>query len=166
MELIRTLRLKVRPEAYPWLNKAAYEVNQVWNWANANVYRSTDRCRRVHPKRLTGFDLCKLGAGASPYFEGIGSDTIQRICNHIPAALEGSKKRKLTWRASGGRRRALGWIPFKGASLTRRKENLRFASKTIRVFNREYLGDHRFRFRPWPDVSASGAHHGARRYQF
>jgi hypothetical protein len=32
---IRTLRLKVKPEAYPWLKLAATEVNQVWNFANA-----------------------------------------------------------------------------------------------------------------------------------
>jgi hypothetical protein len=32
---IRTLRLKVRAESYPWLNAAAVEVNQVWNWGNA-----------------------------------------------------------------------------------------------------------------------------------
>jgi hypothetical protein len=31
----RTLRLKVRAEAYSWLNAAAIEVNAVWNWANA-----------------------------------------------------------------------------------------------------------------------------------
>ena len=27
----RTLKLKVRSEAYRWLNAAAFEVNQVWN---------------------------------------------------------------------------------------------------------------------------------------
>jgi hypothetical protein len=27
---IRTLRLKVKAEAYPWLNAAATEVNQIW----------------------------------------------------------------------------------------------------------------------------------------
>jgi hypothetical protein len=32
---IRTLRLKVKAERYPWLNAAAIEVNQVWNWGNA-----------------------------------------------------------------------------------------------------------------------------------
>jgi hypothetical protein len=31
---IRTLRLKVKTESYPWLNAAAVEINQVWNWAN------------------------------------------------------------------------------------------------------------------------------------
>jgi hypothetical protein len=29
--LIRTLRHKVHPSLYPWLNRAAIEVNQVWN---------------------------------------------------------------------------------------------------------------------------------------
>jgi transposase len=32
---MRTLRLKVKTEAYRWLNAAAAEVNQVWNYANA-----------------------------------------------------------------------------------------------------------------------------------
>jgi hypothetical protein len=30
----RTLRLKVRPDSYPWLEAAAIEVTQVWNWCN------------------------------------------------------------------------------------------------------------------------------------
>ena len=33
---IRTLRLKVRSEAYQWLNGAALEVNRVWNYSNMN----------------------------------------------------------------------------------------------------------------------------------
>lgn len=28
----RTLRLKVKKNSYAWLNAAAIEVNQVWNW--------------------------------------------------------------------------------------------------------------------------------------
>jgi hypothetical protein len=32
---VRTLRLKVKREGYAWLNAAAIEVNQVWNFANA-----------------------------------------------------------------------------------------------------------------------------------
>jgi IS605 OrfB family transposase len=37
---VRTLRLKVKSEAYPWLNAAAIEVNQVWNWANSTSYKA------------------------------------------------------------------------------------------------------------------------------
>jgi hypothetical protein len=29
---VRTLRLKVKAEGYAWLNAAAIEVNQVWNY--------------------------------------------------------------------------------------------------------------------------------------
>jgi hypothetical protein len=31
---IGTLRLKVKAEGYAWLNKAAIEVNDVWNFAS------------------------------------------------------------------------------------------------------------------------------------
>jgi hypothetical protein len=31
---VRTVRLKVKPESYAWLNAAASEVNQVWNYCN------------------------------------------------------------------------------------------------------------------------------------
>jgi hypothetical protein len=37
---IRTLRLKVKAEGYAWLNKAAVEVNDVWNYANATSYKA------------------------------------------------------------------------------------------------------------------------------
>jgi hypothetical protein len=37
---IRTLRLKVKAEGYTWLNAAAIEVNQVWNYANATRYKA------------------------------------------------------------------------------------------------------------------------------
>jgi hypothetical protein len=32
---IRTLKFKVRSQSYPWLNAAAVETNQVWNFFNA-----------------------------------------------------------------------------------------------------------------------------------
>jgi hypothetical protein len=37
---VRTLRLKVKREGYAWLNAAAIEVNQVWNFANAASYKA------------------------------------------------------------------------------------------------------------------------------
>jgi hypothetical protein len=39
-QCIRTLRLKVKAEAYHWLNAAAVEVNQVWNWGNETSYKA------------------------------------------------------------------------------------------------------------------------------
>lgn len=143
--ITRTLRLKIKPEAYLWLSAAAIEVNQVWNWANATSMDAADRNRRANAKFLSGFDLCNLSAGATEYFERIGADTIQRICCEYALKRRAAKRARLSWRASRGVRRALGWVPFKAASLKRKGDSLRFAGKSFRVFDREYLGDAKWR---------------------
>ena len=140
----RTLRLKVKSEAYPWLNAAAVEVNQVFNFANQSSYdvrRRTD----LKSKWLSGFDLCNLTSGATEYFERIGADTIQQVCTHYAQKRTAAKRLKLRWRVSRGARRSLGWVPFKAASLKRRGNALRFAGKTFRVFEREVLTDVKWR---------------------
>lgn len=134
-----TLRLKVRPEAYPWLNAAAIEVNQVWNWANATSIDAADRNRRANPKWLSGFDLNNLSAGATECFERINADVIQRINGEYATKRRAAKKLKLRWRVSRGARRSLGWVPFKAASIKRKGKHLRFAGKTFRVFEAERL---------------------------
>ena len=136
--LLRTLKLKVCSESYPWLSAAATEVNQVFNYCNQTaleVLTRTDRKR----KWLSGFDLCNLTAGATEYFERIGADTIQCICTEYAQKRAAARRPKLRWRVSRGPRRSLGWIPFKATSLRRRGRHLRFCGKTIRVFERERL---------------------------
>jgi len=108
---IRTLRLKVKTEAYAWLNAAAVEVNQVWNWANETSYKAA-RPFVGRARWLSGFDLDKLAAGATDYFEHIGSDTIQRVNAEFANRRRQFKKAKLRWRVSRGAKRSLGWIPF------------------------------------------------------
>jgi hypothetical protein len=61
---IRTQRLKVKSEAYPWLNAAATDVNQVWNYANETSFRAA-RPFAGPRRRLSAYDLDKLTAGAS-----------------------------------------------------------------------------------------------------
>jgi hypothetical protein len=63
---IRTLRLKVRPESYGWLNAAAVEANQVFNFCNEAAYAAATRTD-LKRKWLSGFDLCHLTAGATEY---------------------------------------------------------------------------------------------------
>ncbi|MGH8284808.1 MAG: RNA-guided endonuclease InsQ/TnpB family protein, partial [Steroidobacteraceae bacterium] len=128
-----TLRLKVRPEAYSWLNAAAIEVNTVWNWANETSAKAA-RPFAGRPKWLSGFDLCNLSAGASECFARIGADTIQRVNGEYALKRRQCKRAKLRWRVSRGARRALGWVPFKAASLRRKGRALRFCGKTLRVF--------------------------------
>jgi IS605 OrfB family transposase len=140
----RTLRLKVRAESYSWLEAAAVEVNQVFNWCNETSLLAATRTDLMR-KWMSGFDLCNLSSGATEYFEHIGADTIQRICTEYAAKRKAAKRLKLRWRVSRGARRSLGWVPFKAASLKRKGNGLRFCGKTFRVFDREYLGDHKFR---------------------
>jgi hypothetical protein len=136
---IRTLRLKVKKEAYPWLEAAATEVNQVWNWCNEVSRDAADRCRRSQPRFLSGFDLDKLSAGACEYFEHIGADTIQRVNHEFASKRRAAKRVRLRWRVSRGARRSLGWVPFKAGSLKRKGKGVRFCGKSFRVFERARL---------------------------
>lgn len=131
----RALRLKVKSEAYPWLNAAAVEVNQVWNACNERASSVLGNLG----KWLSGFDLCNFTTGTTEYMDRIGADTIQRVCNEYAAKRSAARKRKLRWRASFGSRRSLGWVPFKAASLKRKGKHLRFAGKTFRVFEADKL---------------------------
>jgi IS605 OrfB family transposase len=67
---IRTLRLKIKRAAYPWLKAAAIEVNQVWNFANETSYKAGFPFSG-NPKWSSAFDLNNLTAGAAKYFEWI-----------------------------------------------------------------------------------------------
>jgi len=135
---IRTLRLKVKAEGYAWLNAAAIEVNQVWNFANASSYKAA-RPFAGPPKWLTAFDLDKLTAGASKCFERIGSDTIQRVNAEYATRRQQFKRSRLNWRVSKGAKRSLGWVPFKAVQLKRQGKSLRFSGKAFRAFERELL---------------------------
>ncbi len=137
---MHTLRLKVRRETYEWLNAAAVEVNELFNYCNETSHKAATRTDRKR-KWLTGFDLCNLTAGASPYFEKIGADTIQAICTHYAQKRHAARRFKLRWRVSRGTRRSLGWIPFKAANVKRKGACVRFAGKSFRVFEKERLED-------------------------
>jgi IS605 OrfB family transposase len=132
------LRLKVKGEAYTWLNAAAIEVNQVFNWANATSYKAA--LPFVGPgKHLSAFDLDKLSSGASKCFERIGSGTVQRVNAEFARRRQQFKKAKLRWRVSRGSKRSLGWVPFKAEQLKRKGKSLRFSGKAFRVFEFERL---------------------------
>ena len=140
----RTLKFKVKAESYAWLNAAAVEVNQVFNYANQASYDARRRTD-LKSKWLSGFDLCNLTSGATEYFERIGAGTIQQVCTHYAQKRTAAKRLKLRWRVSRGARRSLGWVPFKAANLKRRGNALRFCGKTFRVFKRERLADVKWR---------------------
>jgi putative transposase len=136
--------LKVRSESHAWLNAAAIETNQVWNWAN-EVSAKAARPFSGKSKWLSGFDLCDLSAGGTEFMDRIGADTIQRVCTEYANQRKRAKRTRLRWRVSRDPKRSLGWVPFKAASLKRKGGSLRFCGKSFRVFDREYLADHALR---------------------
>src|ERR1035438_3914568 len=135
---IRTLRLKVKREAYAWLKSAATEVNAVWNFANETSYKAA-RPFAGPSRRLSAFDLDKLSARACECFERIGSGTIQRVNAEYATRRRQFKRSKLRWRKSYGSHRSLGWVPFKAQQLGRKGKCLRFSGKAIRVFEQALL---------------------------
>ncbi len=106
---------------------------------------AADRCRRSQPRFLSGFDLDKLSAGASEYFEHIGADTIQRVNHEYASKRRAAKRVRLRWRVSRGTRKSLGWVPFKAASLKRKGRGVRLYGKSFRVFESERLEEARWR---------------------
>ena len=134
----RTLKLKVCRESYRWLEAAAIEVNQVFNYCNEISFATATRTDLAR-KWLSGFDLCSLTAGATEYFEHIGADTIQRVCTEYAQKRSAAQRLKLRWRVSRGARRSLGWVPFKAASIKRTGRGVRFCGRSFRVFERERL---------------------------
>jgi putative transposase len=113
-------------------------VNLVWNYANEVSARAA-RPFAGAPKWLSAYDLDKLTAGATEYFEHIGSDTIQRVNAEFATRRKQFRKTRLRWRVSRGSRRSLGWVPLKAVQLKRRGKCLRFCGKSIRVFERHLL---------------------------
>jgi hypothetical protein len=78
----RTLRLKVRGEAYSWLNAAAVEVNEVFNYCNGTSLKAATRTD-LKRKWMSGFDLCNLTAGAIHLFV----DTRTALASQLARAL-------------------------------------------------------------------------------
>jgi hypothetical protein len=101
---VRTLRLKVKPESYSWLDAAAIEVNQVWNYCNEISNRAA-RPFVGRPKWLGGFDLNNLTAGATECFERIGSACAWRcstsVCGNEPSPSIAPPSRAYRLREAG-----------------------------------------------------------------
>lgn len=143
--MIKTIRLKVKPEAYGWLAQAAVEVNQVWNWANQTSERAIRRYAGA-PVFLSGFDLCALAAGGSAYMPHIQADTVQRVCMEYAKKRIQNKVTRLRWRASCGSKRSLGWVPFKANNIAVKARGIRFCGKFFRLHEFTLLrGDVRLR---------------------
>lgn len=141
---MKTLRVKVRPDAWEWLDAAALETNLVWNHVNELCHKAA-KPYSGRGKWLSGYEVDRLLTGCSKELRYLPQQSIARV------ALEHAEKRKrshrtlLSWRSSGGARRSLGWVPFRKTQLTHKNGSVMFAGRRFRVF--DSYGLSRFRFR-------------------
>ena len=68
------------------------------------------------------FDLNALVAWCFEVFDKIGIDLAQKVNAEFAQKRAQFKKPKLKFRASGGPRRALGWVPFQSRKLLAKME--------------------------------------------
>ena len=119
----------------------AAEVNAVWNACNAHQIEVFRREGRF----LSGFDFAPFVVGASSEFELIGSTTIDEIRDQYAVKRRAAKRVRLRWRRTHGRRRSLGWVPFKSRGARWRDAAVRFAGRRFGVWDSYGLGDYAFR---------------------
>ena len=112
-----TLSSKVQPNAYNFLEHAAREVNQVWNFCNAATYKAWHGRYGGAAKWLSAYETHELFAGCGDVFEKLGIDVAQAVASEHATRRNQFSKCKLKWRKSGGSRRSPGWIPFKSNGL-------------------------------------------------
>ena len=144
MQVIKTLKLRVKDKHAKVLCAMAREVNQVFNFCN----ETSSIAIRERFKWLSGFDLQKLTAGFSKC-DGvqIGSATIQQVCEEYAIRRKQFKKTRLNWRVSNPKssKYSLGWIPFKAGAAKYKAGQIQFFGNKISLWDSYGLSKYELR---------------------
>ncbi|MCT8185158.1 transposase [Pseudomonas sp. HD6421] len=142
MKATKTLQLRIKDRHAPVLRAWARSVNTVWNYLNELSYRNI----RDHGRFLTGFDFQPYTKGSGKLL-GLHSGTVQELQEQYAVKRNAAKRARLAWRKSGGVRRSLGWVPFKGAQCAPVWKNgqLYFNGHYFGVWDSYGLGQFKFR---------------------
>lgn len=119
------------------LQRHAFSVNQVWNFC-VETQRKTERLWKYGAANvpwLSHYDLIKLTKGSSRDL-GIHAQTIQVVCHRFTLART-MKRRSPVFRASGGTRRAFGWVPFQMQSRQIDGNSVTYYGKRYRFFGQK-----------------------------
>ena len=144
----KTLSVRIKDKHAKLLREMAYEVNQVFNLANEltmKANRRTSDYGPVKPVWLSAYDVQKpVLVFRKEQKYSIPSHTAQEVCAKHHQARKQFKKAKLRWRISSGRKRSLGWIPFKKGSAKWANGQVKFARKSFSVWDSYGLSEHQF----------------------
>ena len=121
------------------LRRYAWACNQVWNYCNSIQREAETRWKAGRVSKWpSAFDLIKLCTGASADLS-IHSDTVQAICREY-AINRDTNRRHLRWRASGGPKRALGWVPFIPRATKVDGDAVRYMKRNFRFWKSREIG--------------------------
>ncbi len=146
---IKTLRVRVRDKHAVVLNRMAFEVNQVWNAANA----LSDELSWVPVPEVGYINMQPHTFELMSMLKGIRAERSMLIPSHTmqeTIAVYGKcrfqfKKNKLRWRSSGGSRKSLGWVPFKSGSAKWVNGQIKFAGRYFKCWDSYGFSDYEFR---------------------
>lgn len=115
------------------LGRQAWASNQVWNYC-VSIQRTIQRVRKdgLAPKWPLQFDLHRMTAGTSKDL-GINAQSINVICTQFVRSRDLHKKCP-RFRKSGGAKRSLGWIPFRGMSCQITSNSVTYLGNEYRFF--------------------------------
>lgn len=135
----KTIKVRVKDKHAKVLSQWAFEVNQVWNAANAI---SADYSWVPIPGvgymncSTSEYDLNKELKGIRDERQlTIGAATVQSVIAQHAKSRKQFKKNKLQWRCSSGSKRALGWIPFKTAGVKWVNGRIRFCGEFFGIWD-------------------------------
>ena len=130
------------------LRRMAWAVNQVWNFAVETQRKVQTMYKQGLSKKWPShFDLQKLTAGTSKDL-GIHAQSIQCVCEQFAKSRDQHKKCP-RFRASGGPKRSLGWVPFQEQSRQVEGNSITYLGKSYRFFGAKR--------RPLPSITKGGA---------
>ena len=137
----KTLRLRIKDRHREWLCERARDVNMVWNYVNDLSQQVWRRERRF----LTGFDFWPYLKGVTKAGLDLPVQTVQEVAEQYAAKRSKARKVRLSWRASRGARRSLGWLPFKVRTVTYRGGQIRYAGKWLGLWDSYDLSQYELR---------------------
>lgn len=147
--VIKTLSVRVRDKHAKILSRMSFEVNQVWNAANAETaewsYIPVPEVGYIR-NNITAFTLQKQLKGIKKE-RGfiIHSATVQEVIAVHHKSRKQFKRDKLRWRVSGGSRRSLGWVPFKSGAAQWKNGQVYLAGHYFKVWDSYGLSRYDFR---------------------
>ncbi|QBR03675.1 RNA-guided endonuclease InsQ/TnpB family protein [Paraburkholderia pallida] len=127
----RVLRFRLKDKHAKLLRVLAREVNFVWNYCNELSHMVWQREQRF----LSGYDFHPFTRGAGKAGLHLHSQTLQAIGEEYAVRRKQAGKTRLRWRASGGPRRSLGWIPFKASAIRYRNGQVFFAGTRLSLWD-------------------------------